>query len=73
MIVTRIKASYDAHRGSHICNNYCIQRKFTKFNVNDIIEGGSLGHGTAVLGHYDVDLVIYSRGRQYYYTEIMMT
>ena len=73
MIVTRIKASYDAHRGSYICNNCYIQTKFTKFNISDIIKGGSLGHGTAVLGHYDIDLVVYSRGEQYDYTEIMMT
>ena len=27
---------------------------------NEIIKAGSLGHGTAVKGYYDVDLVIYS-------------
>lgn len=31
------------------------------FNVSEIVKGGSLGHGTAVPGHYDIDLVIYSR------------
>ena len=34
-------------------------------SCSEIIKGGSLGHGTAVPGHYDIDLVIYSRGGQY--------
>ena len=38
------------------------QQKFDKFNISEVIKGGSLGHGTAVPGHYDIDLVIYSRG-----------
>ena len=32
------------------------------FNISEIIKAGSLGQGTAVPGHYDIDLVIYSRG-----------
>ena len=30
--------------------------------MNEICEGGSLGHGTVVPGHYDIDLVLYSDG-----------
>lgn len=30
------------------------------FKVNEVIKGGSLGHGTVVPGHFDVDLVLYS-------------
>ena len=44
-----------------------------RFKVNKIIKGGSLGHGTAVPGHYDIDLVVYSEGRQYIYLQKMMT
>ena len=40
------------------------QRGFQRFNISEIIKGGSLGHGTAVPGDYDIDLVIYSRGMQ---------
>ena len=36
---------------------------FREFNVSEIIEGGSLGHGTPVLTNYDIDLVLYSRGK----------
>lgn len=32
------------------------------FNISEIVEGGSMGHGTTVPGEYDIDLVIYSRG-----------
>ena len=28
--------------------------------MSEIIKAGSLGHGTAVRGHYDLDMVIYS-------------
>ena len=38
------------------------QTSFKSFNISDVIKGGSLGHGTVVPGHYDIDLVIYSRG-----------
>ena len=42
---------------------YCIiQTNFKGFNISEIIKAGSLGDGTAVPGHYDIDLVIYSRG-----------
>lgn len=30
--------------------------------IDEIIRAGSLGHGTAVPGDFDLDLVIYSRG-----------
>ena len=30
--------------------------------MSEIVKVGSLGHGTAVPGSYDVDLIIYSRG-----------
>ena len=30
--------------------------------ANEVVKGGSLGHGTAVPGHFDVDLVMYSTG-----------
>ena len=29
---------------------------------SEICNGGSLGHGTVVPGHYDIDLVLYSTG-----------
>ena len=38
------------------------QTRFKGFNISEIIKAGSLGHGTAVPGHYNIDLVIYSRG-----------
>ena len=38
------------------------QTHFRDFNISEIHKAGSLGHGTAVPGHYDIDLVIYSRG-----------
>lgn len=31
---------------------------------NEPIKAGSLGHGTAVPGHYDLDIVVYSEGKQ---------
>ena len=39
-----------------------LQINFRGFNISEVIEAGSLGDGTAVPGHYDIDLVIYSRG-----------
>ena len=42
---------------------YLEEEKETNFNVSEIVEGGSLGHGTAVLSKYDIDLVIYSRSK----------
>ena len=39
------------------------QKNFRGFNVSEIVEGGSLGHGTGIRGKFDIDLVIYSRGR----------
>ena len=32
------------------------------FNISEIVEGGSMGHGTTVPNEFDIDLVIYSRG-----------
>ena len=39
-----------------------LQTNFRGFNISEVIKAGSLGDGTAVPGHYDLDLVIYSRG-----------
>ena len=30
--------------------------------ATEVFKGGSLGQGTAVPHHYDIDLVLYSRG-----------
>ena len=43
-----------------------LQTNFRGFNISEVIEAGSLGDGTAVPGHYDIDLVIYSRGNNQY-------
>ena len=43
-----------------------LQTNFRGFNINEVIKAGSLGDGTAVPGHYDIDLVIYSRGNNQY-------
>ena len=40
------------------------QQNFSAFNIHNIIKAGSLGHGTGVFGNFDVDLVIYSDGKQ---------
>ena len=40
-----------------------LQRSFQGFNISEIIKGGSLGHGTGVHGNFDIDLVVYSRGK----------
>ena len=40
-----------------------MQNDFKGFKVNEIWKGGSLGHGTVVPGHYDIDLVLYSDGK----------
>ena len=40
-----------------------MQVHFKDFNISEIIKAGSLGHGTAVPGKYDIDLVIYSRSK----------
>ncbi|KAL5477765.1 hypothetical protein EMCRGX_G024606 [Ephydatia muelleri] len=37
-------------------------RDNTKITPSEVIVGGSLGQGTAVLGKFDIDLVIYTRG-----------
>jgi hypothetical protein len=31
--------------------------------ISEVIKAGSLGHGTAVPGHYDLDIVIYSESK----------
>lgn len=71
-IVTRIEVSHDLLFNSYtwtyrivITISYlepCMQTDFEGFNISEIVKAGSLGHGTAVQGHYDIDLVIYSRG-----------
>ena len=35
--------------------------------MNEIWKGGSLGHGTVVPGHYDIDLVLFSDGNMAIY------
>jgi len=35
--------------------------------VNEIVKSGSLGHGTAVPGDFDLDLVLYSQGEFYHF------
>ena len=67
IIVTHIEARDHLYKVLFICRCLTVytQTKFKKFNVSEIIKGGSLGHGTAVPGHYDINLVIYSRGGQY--------
>ncbi len=40
------------------------QRK-VGLEVTEVFKGGSLGHGTAVEGHFDIDLVLYSRSKPY--------
>ena len=37
--------------------------QYDSFNISEIVEGGSMGHGTTVPGEFDIDLVIYSRGK----------
>ena len=41
--------------------NFQIDR--VRFKVNEIVKVGSLGHGTSVPGHFDIDLIIYSGGK----------
>jgi hypothetical protein len=38
-----------------------LETRFTNFNISEIIKSGSMGHGTVVPDHYDIDLVLYSR------------
>ena len=45
-------------------------KAFGGFNVSEILEAGSLGDGTVVHGHYDIDLVVYSRGKALHLTII---
>ena len=54
---------YYAYSGSYII---FLQTNFRGFNISEVIKAGSLGDGTAVPGHYDLDLVIYSRGNNQY-------
>ena len=32
--------------------------------VSEIVKAGSMGHGTIVPGSFDIDLVLYSHGKQ---------
>ena len=44
-----------------------IQKAFVQrvgIEATEVFKGGSLGHGTTVPGHYDIDLVLYSRSKQ---------
>jgi hypothetical protein len=47
-----------------------IHHAFGGFNVSEILEAGSLGDGTVVHGHYDIDLVVYSRGKALHLTVV---
>ena len=41
-----------------------IKRNFKEavdFSVTEVFKGGSMGQGTAVPRHYDIDLVLYSK------------
>ena len=38
-------------------------QSYTGITVSEVVKAGSLGHGTAVQGNFDVDLVLYSRGK----------
>ena len=42
------------------------QQNFSGFKIHNIFKAGSLGHGTAVFGDFDVDLVIYSDSKCLY-------
>ena len=46
---------------------YCVlQEDFWKevgIEVTEVFKGGSMGHGTTVPGHFDIDLVLYSRSK----------
>ncbi len=35
-----------------------------KIRVSEIVKAGSMGHGTIVPGSFDIDLVLYSHGKQ---------
>ena len=53
-------------RSAFLCRFLLIQQNLrgsTGISVSEVVKAGSLGHGTAVQGNFDVDLVIYSRGK----------
>jgi hypothetical protein len=75
-LVAIIEVNVDAGAASHNMSQYLIllliyifQQNFTGFNVSEIIKAGSMGHGTAVPGHFDIDLVLYSRGKILFYSK----
>ena len=35
--------------------------------MTEVFKGGSMGHGTTVPGKFDIDLVLYSRSKNYNY------
>ena len=39
--------------------------------ANEVVRGGSLGHGITVPGHFDIDLVLYSRSKFVRYSTLM--
>ncbi len=46
-----------------------MQRKLSssthpRIRVSEIVKAGSMGHGTIVPGSFDIDLVLYSQGKQ---------
>ena len=47
-------------------------RSSVGITVNEIVKSGSLGHGTAVPGEFDLDLVLYSQGEFYHFNDSQM-
>lgn len=47
-------------------------RSSVGITVNEIVKSGSLGHGTAVPGEFDLDLVLYSQGEFYHFNHSQM-
>ena len=51
--------NYICSKCSLICQAILIQ-----IRVSEIVKAGSMGHGTIVPGSFDIDLVLYSHGKQ---------
>ena len=55
----------------YILTFYTLQNeleKSTGINPVEVIKGGSLGHGTAVPGDFDLDLIVYTNCKEAIYT-----
>lgn len=62
---------HEAYVMTHVCIAilYHKQAEFHRkvgIEVTEVFKGGSLGHGTAVEHHFDIDLVLYSRSEPKY-------